>query len=650
MTEKLFTSCNLCSIPFLGECDSTRLQMSSKQLVQALTHPNCEVPRVIGSNYQYLTNTSTMFRLVAPANGNISFTNEEIMIVIYDTKPKETMTSYNVFPIRMCSSLYATKLRYKRGVGNFKAGDIIFEYDSFKNGLPTYGYNTWTAYVPFFGLNHEDAVVVSDAFINKARCTKIETVIIPIYTHSLFKHIYPDSLYEFLPQIGQSIKNNIITYKCSPKSNKDIVSLLKSMNLSDFSSVLNNDLQFTSVPLTSRIINGKVIDIKVHKFSDAALIDRRVNKAVEAMFADYYDVVDDVVKEVYNIHFLEFTNYIVSKHYVLNRASVNRLQYNLRHLTHIIELRIGGENHSHLGDKVANRYAHKGVISCILPDELRPVAIQSNKPIDMLVGPISVASRMNFGQIVEGNIAKVVTRVEDDILRDPSTAADNINKLSIIAKCLEDYPYAQRIKALSEKIRIDPDTHDQFMASLMDLGLYFEAQNFANFDEQKLHKNIEKLFGTTVNEPMLLKRDLLAFLKEKLELNIQLPKKDIILPNIYCGPIYYLKLKQESSSKLSCRDFGTYKSTTNQPVQGKNKDGSIGQSSRLGHMEFDGLFAHNLPRVIAELRTVKNDSQNLKSELIHQILTNGDYTLPNSFQDSSNTKLIIDGLIEFINN
>ena len=152
MAEKLFTSCNLCSIPFLGHTDTTRLQMSSKQLVQALTNTSCEVPKVIGSNYRYLTTSSTLFRLVAPIGGRISYINDEIMIVIYHTIPEESIESYEVFPIRQCSSLYATKLRYKREVGPFEKGDILYEYDSFKNGIPTYGYNTWTAYMPFFGL------------------------------------------------------------------------------------------------------------------------------------------------------------------------------------------------------------------------------------------------------------------------------------------------------------------------------------------------------------------------------------------------------------------------------------------------------------------------------------------------------------------
>ena len=124
----------------------------------------------------------------------------------------------------------------------------------------------------------------------------------------------------------------------------------------------------------------------------------------------------------------------------------------------------------------------------------------------------------------------------------------------------------------------------------------------------------------------------------------------VSLDNVYAAPIYTLKLKQEASGRLSSRDFGNYKATNHQPVQGKNKDGNIGQGRRLGHMEFDGLFAHNCPRTITELRTVKNDNRGLKTELTQQILTTGDYNLPSTCQSSASyTKLTIDSLIDFLN-
>ena len=69
------------------------------------------------------------------------------------------------------------------------------------------------------------------------------------------------------------------------------------------------------------------------------------------------------------------------------------------------------------------------------------------------------------------------------------------------------------------------------------------------------------------------------------------------------------------------------------------------------NVNVDGLLAHNCKRVINEFRTVKNDSQGSKREMIRQILDNGQYNLPNSKNSkaSSFTKLIIDSSISFLN-
>ena len=87
-----------------------------------------------------------------------------------------------------------------------------------------------------------------------------------------------------------------------------------------------------------------------------------------------------------------------------------------------------------------------------------------------------------------------------------------------------------------------------------------------------------------------------------------------ILNDILTLPIYMLKLKQEASSKISSRDFGSYKSSSKQPQQGRSKNGVIANGSRLGQMEFDALLAHNVDRAIRELRTVKNESKTLNKE------------------------------------
>jgi len=152
--EKLYTSCNLCSIPFLSNTDTTRLQMSSKQLSQTLGNLKCEIPKVIGSNYRYLSNSSSLFKLTAPLPGRIVYINNEILILIYHLRNgKDDLQVIPIPRITVCSSLYGTRLRFIKELGDFNAGELIYEYDAFYNEIPTFGYNTMTAYMPFFGLN-----------------------------------------------------------------------------------------------------------------------------------------------------------------------------------------------------------------------------------------------------------------------------------------------------------------------------------------------------------------------------------------------------------------------------------------------------------------------------------------------------------------
>jgi len=662
MDNKLYTSCNLCSIPFLGSTDSTRLQMAAKQLNQALTHINCDVPKVIGSEFRHLTNNSTLFKLQASSDGVIQYQNDEIMIVVYDVG-RDVVEIYETPNIRVCSGLYSTILRYRKELGPFKRGDILYEYDSFNYGLPTYGYNAWTAYVPFFGLNHEDAIVVSESFCNKARATKSEKITIPIYAHSLFKNIYPNSTLGFIPDLGQMINGNTLAM-ASVTDNKNVIQMLKSMSIIDFTSLVNNRLYFKSNPIPCRIKNGKIIDIKIHKVSNCQLIDKQLQQVLEDESSQYMSKLKNIATDLQaNYNNRNFIKSIIYSHYLIKKSNVTALDYNNQNLVYIVELVVAKENTTSLGDKLSNRYANKGIISLILPDELRPIAIHSQKPIDILVGPISVIARMNWGQILEGSIAKAVYKAEDAILKDPNVTCEWLNKLSGLANVLGDPLYGERICHLSSSIDHDPNLKHEFLNSISDVGLYFEAQNFTHFNETELSKRLESSFNVTPNEPILYKKELIEFMYDKLGLKkedvksfynsnsvIQLPNKDVILHDILTLPIYMLKLKQEASSKISSRDFGSYKAGSKQPQQGRSKNGIIANGSRLGQMEFDALLAHSVDRAIRELRTVKNESKSLKKDLIVQMTNSGEYHMPTTIdQPSSAIKSIIAAQISFIN-
>lgn len=125
--------------------------MSAKQFSQSLTHLNCEVPYVIGNEWRELSKTSALGVSYAEADGEVIYSKNDILIEHYPKLNKVNVD--RIPPIMKTSSIFGSRLRHSLKKGTqFHKGDILYEYDSFNSGLPTSGYNVWTAYCPFFGL------------------------------------------------------------------------------------------------------------------------------------------------------------------------------------------------------------------------------------------------------------------------------------------------------------------------------------------------------------------------------------------------------------------------------------------------------------------------------------------------------------------
>lgn len=648
----MLTSTNLCVIPFLGHCDNARLQMSAKQLAQSLTHLNCEVPKLFGHDYHYLSDSTRMFKYTTPFNGEVIYENNEIMIV--NMKMSEDNYYIDIFetPQYMnTSSLHASQLRYKRPIGPFSIGDVLYEYDCFHNNIPTYGYNIWTAYMSWFGLNHEDSICLSEWALNKMHSMKTEQILIPIYDYSVFRHIYPESSFKFLPDIGQPIQENIVTYRNSIRPGNNILSQMKNLSLSEFTSITNDDHLFNSIPITCRIPNAIVLDIRIHTInSNLKLIDKNLEVYINRMKQIYEPKLKEIVTSLRSLFPKSFSDSILSSQYVM----INKLKNDLidrNQIAYLIELKVGKDDSSHLGDKFANRYANKGVCSKIIPNELRPIITRTGQPIDYISGPITGVGRMNFGQFIEGCISKSVDNSERIIKKDNSKAPSEIRKLANISRILKDFEYAEKIDNLANQMENDESILKQFISSVNENGLYMEAPGFVNCELKELEDVIYKDSQIKVEEEIYLSKDLIEFINDALKITglPSAPSEGVYLPNIYCAPIYTLKLKQESYYRSSARDFGSYKSTNYQPVQGRSSDGFIGASARLGQMEFDALLGHNVLRTMKELRTVKNDSKELKTDMTQQIITKGYYELPETKSITNFTKTIIESYMEFLN-
>lgn len=624
--------------------------MASKQISQTVTHLNCKRPYVIGSDWSYLTSTTRLFRFQAPSDGTVLYSNNEIIIIVLDET--RDLRTFSVPEYIHTSYGFATRIRYKCPVGNFRKDDIIYEYDNFIDGIPSFGYNINTAYFSFFGYNFEDCIVISESLSKKLRSQKIEKITIPIYVHTLFKDMYQDSKYGFIPEINQYINKNVIAISASPKngstSSSKIKSALRSFNIYDFASIINDEMNFNNKLIVSKIFGAKVRDIKIHSISKQLLIDKKLQQKIEVLKNEYITKIASIAKDVSSILGPEFAKITISNHYLLNNPKNELSDLNdLNDLCYLIEIELIKDEETKIGDKLSNRYAGKGVIGLIIPDELRPYNNHTKEPIDLILGPMSIYGRSNFSTVLEGLIAKTINFCEKEIIDkyNPEFTFSTLLKISEISKILNNHKYAKEITNLAYLIKSDHEVHREFISSILNGGMYFEVPNFCNINIYELQQYIKTTFDISTNDSIVLKEELFSFMIDKLKLeNIEPPTENIVYNNIFNSPMYILKLQQLAAGKFSARDVGGYSVASKQPTEDLYKQN---RGSHIGSMEFDALIAHNNLNTIREFHTVKSDSIDMKASLIENILSTGQYQVPD-YKTESYTKLIIDSLMSFL--
>jgi hypothetical protein len=260
--------------------------------------------------------------------------------------------------------------------------------------------------------------VLSESFAEQSRVTMTEKLVLPIYEFTLLDQIYDDADdLVYFPNVGNRIKKNILCQSFIPKSKSDglmnianmkaqVIKMLKNMSLSDYIKMNQNKTdiaQFKKEVIKTKIKDAKISGIKIHKLKPKTkLLDKKLDKVLENMFNVYGTYIIDNYNDLNNIFGDKFSKEILKRHYVYTNSEQDNKSnlentINLKECVYILEFEIVREDSSVVGDKFTNRYAGKGVCSLIIPDELRPIALNSNKPIDMLFNPFSVYSRMNIG-------------------------------------------------------------------------------------------------------------------------------------------------------------------------------------------------------------------------------------------------------------
>lgn len=341
-------------IPFIEHDDAARANMASNMQKQAVPLVKPEAP-IVGTGMEVAALASGQV-LISPANGTIKYVDSSKIVLA--TKQEDLEFKLDKY-IR---SNQATCINQRPSVidgQKIKKGDLLADSSATENGELALGQNFTVAFMSWGGANYEDAIILSERILKDDRLTSIH---IEKYTIEVRDtKLGPELITRDIPNVGEEALSNldeqgivrigaeinagdILVGKISPKGETELSAeekLLRAIFGEKAKDVKDTSLR---LPHGER---GKVVDIKI--FSK--------------------DAGDELAAGVYQM----------------------------------IEVSIAQMRRISVGDKLAGRHGNKGVISKILPEEDMPY-LPNGKPVDIILNPLGVISRMNLGQILETHL------------------------------------------------------------------------------------------------------------------------------------------------------------------------------------------------------------------------------------------------------
>ncbi|MDA3897047.1 MAG: DNA-directed RNA polymerase subunit beta, partial [Desulfobacteraceae bacterium] len=244
-----------------------------------------------------------------------------------------------------------------------------------------------------------------------------------------------------------------------------------------------------------------------------------------------------------------------------------------------------------VGDKMAGRHGNKGVVSRILPEEDLPYFIDG-RPVDMVLNPLGVPSRMNVGQILEIHLGMAA-----------KSLGDQVNEM------IE----AQKHQALREKFKaVFTESVNQSMVEDMPDDALIE---FAKQYKDGVHTNTPVFDGAKEEEIKALLTEAGVSTTGQITL-FDGRTGEPFDGKVTVGTMYMLKLHHLVDDKLHARSIGPYSLVTQQPLGGKAQFGG----QRLGEMEVWAMEAYGAAHTLQEFLTVKSDDMAGRTRMYEKIV------------------------------
>ena len=521
VSPKMVFSVATSMIPFLQNDDANRALMGSNMQRQAVPLLTTEAP-VIGTGIESKAAIDSGVCVVAEADG-VVLSSESNKITVKETDGNIREYKLTKFARSNQSNCYNQRPIVFKG-DEIKAGEVIADGPSTSGGEIALGKNPLIGFMTWEGYNYEDAVLLSERLVRDDVYTSIH--IEEYETEARDTKLGPEEITRDIPSIAtNSIKdldeNGIIRIGAEVRAGDVLVGKVTP----------KGETELTAEERLLRAIFGE----KAREVRDTSL---------KVPHGEYGIVV--AVK-------------------VFTRENGDELAPGVNKSVRIY---IAQKRKISVGDKMAGRHGNKGVVSRVLPVEDMPF-LPNGRPLDIVLNPLGVPSRMNIGQVLEIHLSLAAKVLGFNISTPVFDGADE-NDIMDTLDLANDYANLE---------------WDEFAAKYEDK---LNPEVFQYLDEHKDHRAEWK--GVPIG------RD------GKVRLRDGRTGEYFDSP-VTIGFMHYLKLHHLVDDKIHARSTGPYSLVTQQPLGGKAQFGG----QRFGEMEVWALEAYGAAHTLQEILTVKSD-------------------------------------------
>ena len=521
VSPKMVFSVATSMIPFLQNDDANRALMGSNMQRQAVPLLTTEAP-VIGTGMEHKAATDSGVTVIAEEDG-VVLGSESKKITVQEEDGNIREYKLSKFMRSNQSNCYNQRPLVLKG-DKVKKGDVIADGASTSNGEIALGKNPLIGFMTWEGYNYEDAVLLSERLVKddvytsvhieeyttEARDTKLGPEEITRDIPNISDEVLKDLDEEGIVRIGAEVRSgDILVGKVTPKGETELTA--EERLLRAILGQKAREVRDTSLKLPHGAY-GTVVGVKRFTRDEGDELQPGVNQSVRI--------------------------------YIAQKRKIS------------------------VGDKMAGRHGNKGVVSRVLPVEDMPF-LPNGRPLDIVLNPLGVPSRMNIGQVLEIHLSLAAKVLGFNIATPVFDGAVESDIMDIL-ELANDYANLEWEEfELKHKEELDPDVFDYL-------------------DKNKAHR--EEWKGVPIA------RDGRVRLRDG--------RTGEYFDNpVTIGFMHYLKLHHLVDDKIHARSTGPYSLVTQQPLGGKAQFGG----QRFGEMEVWALEAYGAAYTLQEILTVKSD-------------------------------------------